>query len=124
MSEQTNKSSSASIGLSSCMGGTFTPLPGDTSAGNQWSLCFDKKNQSVTLGVTINTPTMLVDINNQHLTSEFGIEDIQQLVVWLFQVKSSIQHHNALKAQSDGDDSSDADSADSADSTDAAAAGS
>lgn len=79
------------IGMSSCMGGTFMPLKGDTSSGNQWSFCYDKSNQKVSLDVTINTPTMLVDINNQRLKAEFNHEDIQQLVIWLFQVKSSMQ---------------------------------
>ena len=98
------------------MGGTFMPLKGDTSSGNQWSFCFDKSNQKVSLDVTINTPTMLVDINNQRLKAEFNHEDIQQLVIWLFQVKSTMQQQiEQGKSASDSSSSSGDDSKDSSD---------
>ena len=100
-STTTTSGTSTSLGLSSCMGGSFEPLKGDTSTGNQWSFCFDKTNNEVKPDVNINTPTMLVDINNQHLTTAFGIDDIQQLVIWLFQVKSTIQRHNEANEASE-----------------------
>ena len=121
-SSATSTSSSApGIGVSSCMGGTFMPLKGDTSSGNQWSFCYDKSNQKVSLDVTINTPTMLVDINNQRLKAEFTLEDIQQLVIWLFQVKSTMQQQ-AEQGDSDGASaSSSSSSGDSKDSSDSSA---
>lgn len=122
MSEQDSttsaSSNSSSLGLSSCMGGKFDPLKGDTSNGNQWKFCFDKSNNEVHLDVTINTPTMLVDINNQHLTTSFGLEDIQQLVIWLFQVKSTIQR--AEEEANDTEQSGGSSTADGAEQSDSA----
>ena len=120
MSDQQTNSSTASnsssggpgIGVSSCMGGTFMPLKGDTSSGNQWSFCYDKSNQKVSLDVTINTPTMLVDINNQRLKTEFNHEDIQQLVIWLFQVKSTMQQQAEQSGDSDSSSGSSSSSSD------------
>lgn len=115
----TKSSSNSGIGVSSCMGGTFIPLKGDTSSGNQWSFCYNKSSQKVSLDVTINTPTMLVDINNQRLKAEFNHEDIQQLVIWLFQVKSTMQQQlEQSPGGSDSDSSSDSSSSASDDSKD------
>ena len=88
------------LALSSCMGSSFKPLEGDISSGNEWKLSFDKNKNEVTLDVTINTPTMLVDINNQKLTSSFGLDDVQALLVWLHQVRATISLQNKKSANS------------------------
>ncbi|WP_299494669.1 hypothetical protein [uncultured Shewanella sp.] len=78
-------------GVSSCVSGLFKPLKEDTSNGNTWAFCFNKIQNQISLNVTINTPTMLVDMNNQHLEAPLALEDLNQLLVWLFQVKTSMQ---------------------------------
>lgn len=81
----------SNIGVSSCVSGLFNPLKEDTSSGNTWAFCFNKNQNRISLDVTINTPTMLVDMSNQHLEAEFELDDINQLLMWLFQVKTSMQ---------------------------------
>ncbi|WP_299011359.1 hypothetical protein [uncultured Shewanella sp.] len=80
-------------GVSSCVSGEFTPLKEETSSHhNTWAFCFNKNQNQISLNVTINTPTMLVDMSNQHLEAPLTLEDLNQLLVWLFQVKTSMQH--------------------------------
>lgn len=80
-------------GVSSCVSGVFKPLKEETSShNNTWAFCFNKNQNQISLNVTINTPTMLVDMSNQHLEAPLALEDLNQLLVWLFQVKTSMQH--------------------------------
>lgn len=76
-------------GASSGISGAFKPLQGDVSHGNQWAFNFNKTQSEVSLSVSIHTPTMLMDIHNQHLEAKLTLDDINQLVVWLFQVKTA-----------------------------------
>ncbi|MCL1126098.1 hypothetical protein [Shewanella surugensis] len=94
------------IGVSSCVSGIFNPLKEDTSSGNTWAFCFNKNQNRISLNVTINTPAMLVDMSNQHLDAEFALGDINQLLVWLFQVKTSMQQAKK-QAESTASSSSD-----------------
>ncbi|WP_298769882.1 hypothetical protein [uncultured Shewanella sp.] len=78
-------------GVSSCVSGVFKPLKEETSSHNTWAFCFNKNQNLISVNVTINTPTMLVDMSNQHLEAPLALEDLNQLLVWLFQVKTSMQ---------------------------------
>ncbi|MCL1126108.1 hypothetical protein [Shewanella surugensis] len=91
------------IGASSGISGAFKPLQGDLSHGNQWAFNFNKAQNEVNLSVSINTPTMLMDLHNQHLEARFTLDDINQLVVWLFQVKTATKQAIAKQSTAKSD---------------------
>ncbi len=93
MSDEETKS----IGVSSCISGDFEPIADDTSVGNKWSFSYNKSQNNITMGVNINTPAMLLDMTAQSLKSELLLDDINQLLHWLFQVKVVIQQQNPAK---------------------------
>ncbi|WP_274688535.1 hypothetical protein [Spartinivicinus poritis] len=72
------------------MSGTFSSEKSD-SANNKWSFCYNKKQNTISLAVNISTPPLLVDNTCQSLQSKLTIEDINQLIYWLCQVKTAFQ---------------------------------
>ncbi|WP_298769901.1 hypothetical protein [uncultured Shewanella sp.] len=75
-------------GASSGISGLFKAIPGDDNCGHQWSFNFNKAQNEVDFTVTLSSPAVLMDIDHQHLKTTLALDDINQLIMWLFQVKS------------------------------------
>jgi len=89
MSEQDNN-----LDIASCIGGKFDPVDADAQQQNKWSFRFNKNDTTASLRVDIATPGMLTDTaTSQPLVSDLTLDDINQLVNWLFQVKNNMKQN-------------------------------
>ena len=89
--ESTEKSQivSTSSGASSGISGEFKSVSGDDTRGHEWSFNFNKAQNEVDLTISLNSPAMLLDMDHQYLDTTLTLDDINQLIIWLFQVKNT-----------------------------------
>jgi len=93
----------ADIGVSSCINGAFDDLNGEPDESNKWSFSYSKSDDYVGLSVSVSTPPLLIDNNQQNLKSSLSADDITQLINWLFQVKTVILQQQKSSPESTKD---------------------
>ncbi|WP_299011368.1 hypothetical protein [uncultured Shewanella sp.] len=88
-STESSKIVTTSSGASSGISGEFQPVSGDDTRGHEWSFNFNKAQNEVDLTISLNSPEMLLNMEHQYLNTTLTLDDINQLIIWLFQVKNT-----------------------------------
>lgn len=88
-STESSKIVSTSSGASSGISGELKSVSGDDTRGHEWSFNFNKAQNEVDLTISLNSPAMLLDMEHQYLDTTLTLDDINQLIIWLFQVKNT-----------------------------------
>ncbi len=97
-----DKKQSADVGVSSCISGNFSVLNNQPDESSRWSFCYNKSENSACMSVFVSTPPLIIDNSLQHLESDLSVDDINQLITWLYQVKNQMsQAQNKSKSDSD-----------------------
>ncbi|WP_299494676.1 hypothetical protein [uncultured Shewanella sp.] len=78
-------------GAFSGVSGHFKSGCEDNVRGDQWAFNFNKAKNEVDLTVTLNSPSMLMEMGHQYLDTTLSLDDVNQLIRWLFQVKTTVK---------------------------------
>ena len=79
------------IELLNSIGGKFTSSAQDENCENAWSFNYGKDQSNICLSVELNSHDFQLNKQDQILSTQLSIKDIDELMAWLGGVKEAIQ---------------------------------